>query len=34
LYDDDLPITDKYVTGQILNRRQADKTIVEDRAML
>jgi O-antigen/teichoic acid export membrane protein len=33
LYDDDIPIIDKYVTDQFLDRKQADNTVVEDRVI-
>ncbi|MFL5654293.1 MAG: lipopolysaccharide biosynthesis protein [Ktedonobacteraceae bacterium] len=33
LYDDDMPITDKYVNSQFLDKRQADNTAVEDKVM-
>jgi hypothetical protein len=33
LYKDDVPITDKNVTGQFLDGKQAENTVVEDRVI-
>ena len=33
LYDDGMPITDKYVASQFSDRRQTENTVVEDRVM-